>query len=71
MGIDPESLAQRREREARSLEAWTTKTMPQLRSLEDLHTWLFSEHACYAVAKQGTAADTAVAAMAYGGGLKK
>ncbi|GFR42937.1 hypothetical protein Agub_g3814, partial [Astrephomene gubernaculifera] len=49
--FEPEVLASRKSKEARSTQSWQL-TAPRLTSLAALHTWLHSTHLCYAVARQ-------------------
>eukprot|EP00884_Botryococcus_braunii_P007211 jgi/Botrbrau1/16491/Bobra.0142s0085.1 len=49
----PDVLRARLLREQASLQAWVKNTR-NLRTLPELHSWLFSTHSCYAVAMQVT-----------------
>jgi hypothetical protein len=61
-GLDGEMLASRVAREAKSLIAWQTRSF---RSLFELHTWLFSEHSCFAPHVCGRAGESAAATALY------
>eukprot|EP00392_Amoebophrya_sp_AT5.2_P017486 g17848.t1 len=47
-GVGEEQLVGRRAREAKSLETFVTRTKPQLKTLADLHGFIFTQHTAYA-----------------------
>lgn len=49
--FSPEVLVARAAKEAAAVETWKANTA-RLRSLADLHAWLFSTHLCYSVSRQ-------------------
>ncbi|CAD7924523.1 unnamed protein product [Amoebophrya sp. A25] len=48
VGIADDQMAARSEREAASLGTWRERTQPRLRTLLDVHTFIFREHGAYA-----------------------
>lgn len=45
--LRPDVAEQRRKREAESLRTFLTATKPKLKTLQDLHAWIFNDHAAY------------------------
>eukprot|EP01102_Stenamoeba_stenopodia_P009286 TRINITY_DN2739_c0_g1_i3.p1 TRINITY_DN2739_c0_g1~~TRINITY_DN2739_c0_g1_i3.p1 ORF type:complete len:236 (-),score=27.27 TRINITY_DN2739_c0_g1_i3:3-710(-) len=58
VGLNPEDLTIRRQKEQQSVETLINKTIPRVRSLNQLHDFLFQEHQLYAVGLKPERAST-------------
>jgi uncharacterized SAM-binding protein YcdF (DUF218 family) len=61
VGVDPEALAERREKERRGLDSFR-KLSASLNSLTELHAWLYSRHDAYRPAAMGTRGESDIGA---------
>jgi hypothetical protein len=48
---DPELLQVRKDKEAKALQAFVKDVAPAFRSLQEMHTWIFSQHGAYHTAR--------------------